>query len=420
MDVKKTNHFKQIVSRALRCLVTGLFVFLYSLSSLAQAHLIAQVLPPDDLLQLRYPIEDGVTNEATSSELIFNEIQTPEAATPEIGASDAVTAEVKLKSKRNKHTSRKPASYAEKPCFETSKDRYRVKRTNNLSTILYNLKILPLWCDTCSVPVGAKINNISNRDLIFPNQIIVLPRKCQYDQLAERRPQSIDPYGVSSESVGSLSKVISFRRFGVEPFINFSEMKGSNDTSDVKLISTLGTGLKIYYQSFFDTKFEWTSYLSLYKTSPQDNPVIGEVVDASMLPISIGGAIIYNYNSDWQFNGGAALKEEIYFETITPTQALLTKAWNKELTGGLAYKFFEDKKVNVRGVVDTAILLPTSVPSGTTQLGTLYDLGFRATYKMNWGRLIGGISYGNRDQKTNTVKYSENFVFYRAGFYYLF
>lgn len=375
-------------------------------------------------------------------------------------------------------SARKPASV---PCFEASQDRYRVKRTNNLSTILYNLDLRPLWCKTCSVPVGTRINSLANRDLIMPGQILVLPKKCQYDipqlnispkakakleqlklqaiqngtwtgSIADlyekagitekdtqtnstakseaqkvqvlskdgRQVASLDPFGASQLVTNSLIKLISFQRFGIEPYLNYFEITGQNETTAVKLVSNFGAGLKVYFQQYLDNSYEFIVYGSMHRASPQDNPTVGSVDNKSLLPISAGAAVNYLYNPDLTFSGGAALKEEIYFETLSSTQAALAKSLNKELTAGASYDLYETKKYNVVGALNTALLLPTGTPAGPSQLGTLYNLGVNGTYKMNWGRITGGFDYGTRSQKTETVNYTENFVNYKAGFYYLF
>ena len=359
----------------------------------------------------------GVIDEATvNTEVIDAESITVETLKNEKKLEEKKQLRKKIKAK---YRHKKIANV----CFEESEDLYKVKRKNNLSTILFRLNLTPLWCANCSVPIGAKMNNIKDEDLIFPNQIIKLPKKCQpSDTLANREPQSMDPFGISVEAYegGVQTKVISYARFGVEPFLNYSEIKGTTNDSELKLLSTAGVGIKLYYQTFLKAKLEWNAFISMFRTSPESNPAIGEVVDATLLPLTLGAAVLWNHTPEISFSLGGQLKEELYFESISISQAKVNKAWTLEPTGGASYKFYEEDGLNLRLAADAKILFPTSTSFGTTTFGSALEGGVRSTYKLNWGRITAGAMLGNRSQAAENTTLLENYVNYSLGFYYLF
>lgn len=63
-------------------------------------------------------------------------------------------------------------------CFETSSDRYLIKKRHTISELMLYFRLSPLYCQKCSVETAQQINNIEDVDYVSPGQILIIPQKC--------------------------------------------------------------------------------------------------------------------------------------------------------------------------------------------------------------------------------------------------
>lgn len=212
-----------------------------------------------------------------------------------------------------------------------------------------------------------------------------------------------------------------YNKLIVEPIMVFSELSGKSDTADAILRSDMGIGISIMADRYLENGQYIFGSFSFYssKLSPTTNNTRIQDPETTLMTLSAGYK--YALTDKWAVAGVARLQEDTFFNQVNSNTVALTKAMIKMVGAVPEYTFYNSGKLVMGASLGAYILLPTDVPnSTTTSMGTLFEVDAKASYKINWGRLTGGLSYGNRSQKNDVYSYNSADVTYRLGLLYLF
>ncbi|MEQ1723286.1 MAG: hypothetical protein ABL930_08915 [Pseudobdellovibrio sp.] len=332
-------------------------------------------------------------------------------------------------------------------CFETSLDKYLIKKKHTVSDLMSYFKLRPLFCEKCSVETAQTINSLEDVDTILPGQILIIPKKCanfswqetfNYKKIPDYKDQDIDdilqkresenttPAVSTNSEISNITKIknkkteIAYNKLGVEPFGIYSELIGASSVIEARLITNLGQGLKVYYQNNITTTYEALFSISAYRTEIVADKNSTTLVEKEQTPISTQAGLRQHFNDDWSLTGLLSINQDLFFEQTATNEVTVKKAINSSLKVSPEFTFLRYEKLTLALNAGLALLMPTSVAGSATKIGTLYDAEFKVLHKLDYGRVYAGLAYDSRQQKNDTYDFKENSLTYKIGTYYLF
>jgi Protein of unknown function (DUF3187) len=362
-----------------------------------------------------------------------------------------------VKNKHTRYVGKKPAGV----CFENSVDRYRIKKKHTVSDLMNYFQLRPLWCPECSVDTAQSINNLKDVDTVLPGQILTIPQKCEnfswkddfnYDaylaqknsdpeaqQIFERRntaQQKINTTEIKTQdhvqmnsptavnttqtSVPKKEYLRTTQKLGAEPFALYSEDKITSDTLAATLRSDLSMGLRFSYEKEISDVEKIYGYATMYNTEIKDDIYQYQISNNKKLMTGFGAGYKYYLNPSFSATAEILYKDDIYLEQPNLNTISVEKSQNTLISIRPDYTFYQKKQWNVSTHVDLGALLPMQTYGGKTDLGYQAGLGVGSTYKINWGKIFAGADFGFRNQKNSTYEFSEKFLVYKTGLFYLF
>lgn len=329
-------------------------------------------------------------------------------------------------------------------CFETSNERYLIKKKHTVSDLMLFFKLRPLYCIDCSVEIAQNINKIPNVDFVLPGQILTIPKKCEsfswkddYDYYkistysepdsSEATPQSEAsiPYteqttSATSSSVVKKKLVISYNKLGVDTFGVFSEINGVSSAIQAKLVTDFGKGVKFYYQKNLDSQQELIFNFSAYSTEIKSDKNNFVLTGTKQIPLGFQTGYRYFVEPDISISGIVDLNEDIFFEQNSAVGISVSKALNKSAKLLPEYTYFFNKIWSASASAGVSLYAPSSFAGSSTNFGYGFESELKAVQKLNFGRVYAGATYAVRKQKNDVYDFQENAVIYRLGTYYLF
>lgn len=212
--------------------------------------------------------------------------------------------------------------------------------------------------------------------------------------------------------------IIAKNKVGVELMTFYNELAGSGNTIlSAKLLSDLSIGIRFFYQNNLDEKQEWYVSGSYYKTFIREEQSLIPIENQAQSFMHLFGGYKYHFDNDWALAGELAFKQELFFlSNDAHTGVALKTDLNKVISIIPEWTTIDSRKWNLITFFGLRYILG----SGAVKSGTQYDVNFRFSYKLNWGRLFTSAQYGKRDQSIEDVKLSEQYLNGSVGFYYLF
>lgn len=335
-------------------------------------------------------------------------------------------------------------------CFEKSSDKYLIKKKHTVSNLLLYFKLSPLWCENCSVETTQSINELQDIDYVLPGQILIIPQKCanfswndkyNYGKLAEYNDEDIQNIlnkraqhkpepplvekqqpPVTSTATPTRVKVtqVAYNKLGAEPFGLYSELNGKSATIKAKLVTNFGKGLRIFYQRNLDFRKELFTSFSFYQTEITSDLNLSTINNRNQTPLSADFGIIYHLSPDWSFSAVLGLQDNLIFSSGSSNTITVQKVLNTNLLFSPEYSFYRDRKWNISVNAGLGLLLPMAASSSEAKFGSQYDTELKATYKLDFGRVYGGVDYLARLQNNANFDFNEYGLIYRTGIYYLF
>lgn len=329
-------------------------------------------------------------------------------------------------------------------CFESSNDRYLIKKKHTVSDLMVYFKLRPLYCIDCSIETAQNINNMPNVDYILPGQILTIPKKCDnfswkdnYDyskistyterDISEVTPQSevsipnIEQSTTATSSTVLKKKfVVAYNKFGVDAFGVFSEINGVSSTIQGKLVTDFGKGVKLYYQKNLDSQRELIFNFSVYSTEVKSDKNNSVLTNSKQLPLGFQTGYRYFIEPDISISGIVDLNEDIFFEQNSGGGISVSKALNKAAKLLPEYTYFFNRIWSASASAGVSLYAPSSFAGSNANFGYGFESELKAVQKLNFGRIYAGASYAVRKQKNDVYDFQENAVIYRLGTYYLF
>jgi hypothetical protein len=212
-----------------------------------------------------------------------------------------------------------------------------------------------------------------------------------------------------------------YNKFFAEPIMVYSELAGKSNTTEAILRSDMGVGISITVDRYLENGQNAFGSFSYYNSKLTPNTTSARIKDPETSLMTLSGGYRYTQSDKWAFSGIARLQEDTFLNQVNVNTIALTKSLIKMVGIVPEYTLYNQGKFVVAVSAGGYLLLPTDVKdSSTTDIGTLIELDAKASYKIDWGRVTGGLTYGNRNQKNDTYTYSGSNLTYRFGLVYLF
>ncbi len=212
-----------------------------------------------------------------------------------------------------------------------------------------------------------------------------------------------------------------YNKLSFEPILVFSELAGKSATTEAILRSDLAIGVSITGDHYLENGNNVYGSFSYYNSKLSLTTNNTRILNPETSLITLASGYKYKLTDKWDFAIEGRLQEDTFFNQVNSTTIALTKSLIKVVGVVPEYTFYNSGKLSLSSSLGAYILLPTDVPNtSTTALGTLLKFDIRSSYKVSWGRLTGGVSYGNRNQKNDVYTYNAADVTYRVGLMYLF
>ncbi len=218
-----------------------------------------------------------------------------------------------------------------------------------------------------------------------------------------------------------------YNKIVLEPIVVFEELNGISETTDAKLISDAGAGLTATYDRHLTNGANVFGTLGFYLT--KISPNIGSAnlnqgrLDPNekfIFPMATVGYKI-SLNSEWNTTALAKAQEYSFYSQTDENQIEVSKSMILSLGAGTDYDLLNMNKWNFNAGTNLLFTLPTKVEnSSSTQIGFILVVDLKTSYRLSWGKVLGGIEWNNRQNQNDTYKYKSTTLIYKFGANYLF
>lgn len=206
-------------------------------------------------------------------------------------------------------------------------------------------------------------------------------------------------------------------QFHLEPLLVFSGYKGENSTISATLASDLGKGFSFTYLDKMDDAKDLVAHAMAYQTGISGDVNQTTINNSTQLLYAVGGGIRYRLTDSFGVIPEVELQQDLFFKnTAGTTQIDMVSGLNKQININPYWIFYSSKYQQASLDLGFSYILPTSAGGLSVKSGYKYKYGLSYQYKLPTSAILLGFQTGSRKQDYDDVKFSESFIFMRAGY----
>ncbi|MEQ1724109.1 MAG: hypothetical protein ABL930_13115, partial [Pseudobdellovibrio sp.] len=336
------------------------------------------------------------------------------------------------KNKTTRYIEKKPQGV----CFETSVDRYRIKKQHTVSNLMNYFKLQPIWCESCSIDTAQSINKLVDVDTVKPGTILVIPRKCddfnwiyKDGKIKRLEAQDVEIKEILNKRESELQNKDSLKdkiaNYNVLPmtenkdsslektswslglFFKTHKTMIENDNWKATLSPYIGEGLEVKFK-----KNKLTVIPSVYFNSNYKEVLNLKILNNNLILFGLDANYIIGSAVGWDFFARARLQESIIFNLESVTNVVLSKSL--DFFAGVGVEYFLTPNYKLKVASD--LVAPSKFNSDFFGLGLDLQAGLDANFGSS-KYLLGGLA-GYKMQNSTSYKLRDNY--YKISFSYLF
>lgn len=215
--------------------------------------------------------------------------------------------------------------------------------------------------------------------------------------------------------------IVPDHQYVIEPFTEFSGLKGDSPSIAANLASDLGKGLKFSYRKKMEDLNELQATFIGYQTSISSDVNQATINGSSQLLFSAGVGMRYSLTESIAVTPEFELEQDLFFKNTVGSSTIdIVNGLNKQFNVKPSWTFYSTKYSKASLDVGLSYILPTSASGLSVKSGYKYSYGGTYQYRFPEGALLLNAKLGLRKQDFEDVAFSENFLIMSAGYSFYF